>query len=204
MERELDKRPQSNRRSQAGRCFARLVTTAVLAGGSVLGDVLPQVTQFRKDVHPILEEYCYDCHADGAKKGGLAFDEFKSDAALLHPDLWFAVLKNTRSGLMPPQNKPLPEEIRQCNTYLREELSLQPAGSVLLALGLIAHNAVLRALALKPSLFTFAHGAEHALPGSTVLLDSYHCSRYNTQTRRLTEQMFHTVFARAAVLVRGR
>ncbi len=79
-------------------------------------------------------------------------------------------------------------------------LRLQPA-AVLLALGLIAHNAVLRALALKPSQYKFAHGAEHDLPGGTVLLDSYHCSRYNTQTRRLTDDMFSAVFARAAQLL---
>jgi uracil-DNA glycosylase len=102
---------------------------------------------------------------------------------------------------VPPQNKPLPGEIRQCNSYLRNELLQQPPRSVLLALGLIAHNAVLRALQLKPSAHAFAHGAEHELPGGMVLLDSYHCSRYNTQTRRLTEEMFVGVFARAAELL---
>jgi uracil-DNA glycosylase len=104
---------------------------------------------------------------------------------------------------VPPQNKPLPEEIRQCNSYLRSELGLQPA-AVLLALGLIAHNAVLRALARKPSQYRFAHGAEHELGRGTVLLDSYHCSRYNTQTRRLTDDMFSAVFARAVQLLDGR
>src|SRR6185295_11364180 len=63
------------------------------------GAEIPAVTQFRKEVEPILKEYCYDCHADGAKKGDVAFDEFTSDAALLHPALWFNVLKNVRAGL---------------------------------------------------------------------------------------------------------
>jgi uracil-DNA glycosylase len=102
---------------------------------------------------------------------------------------------------VPPQNKPLPVEIKQCNSYLRNELQLLAPGSVILSLGLISHTAVLRALALKPVAFAFAHGAEHALPGGHVLLDSYHCSRYNTNTRRLTEEMFTAVFTRARALV---
>jgi uracil-DNA glycosylase family 4 len=105
---------------------------------------------------------------------------------------------------VPPQNKPLPAEIRQCNLYLRNELGGLAAGSVILSLGLISHNAVLRALGLKASAFSFAHGAEHALPGHPVLLDSYHCSRYNTNTRRLTEEMFTAVFARARALLDAR
>ncbi|MGC3961089.1 MAG: DUF1587 domain-containing protein [Verrucomicrobiota bacterium] len=84
------------------------MTIMAMAGSSALAIEPAVITQFRKDVQPILQEYCYDCHADGAKKGGLAFDEFKSDAALMHSGLWFAVLQNTRSGLMPPQNKPQP------------------------------------------------------------------------------------------------
>jgi uracil-DNA glycosylase family 4 len=105
---------------------------------------------------------------------------------------------------VPPQNKPLPAEIKQCNTYLRNELQGLAPGSVILSLGLISHNAVLRALSIKPSAFVFAHGAEYALRSGQVLLDSYHCSRYNTNTRRLTEEMFTKVFARARALVDAR
>ena len=86
---------------------------------------------------------------------------------------------------MPPENKPTPAEIRTCNRFLTAELSRVSARSVLLALGSIAHNAALRALTLKPSEYKFAHAAEHELPTGQILLDSYHCSRYNTQTRRL-------------------
>ena len=71
---------------------------------------------------------------------------------------------------------------------------------MLLALGAIAHGAVLRALGLKQSAFAFAHGAEHALPRNLTMVDSYHCSRYNTNTRRLTTDMFRTVVERAAKL----
>ncbi|HEX5651330.1 MAG TPA: uracil-DNA glycosylase [Steroidobacteraceae bacterium] len=101
---------------------------------------------------------------------------------------------------VPPQNKPLPAEIANCNRYLAAELADAASGTVLLALGAIAHNATLRALGLKPSAYRFAHGAEHALPRNLRLVDSYHCSRYNTNTRRLTTEMFHAVFARAVTL----
>ena len=105
---------------------------------------------------------------------------------------------------VPPANKPLPAEIRQCNPYLAAELAGSGDVRVVLALGRIAHEAVLRALGLKPAACAFKHGAEHPLPQGRVLLDSYHCSRYNTQTRRLTTAMFERVMARARALVDGR
>jgi len=103
---------------------------------------------------------------------------------------------------LPPANKPLPAEIRQCNRYLQAELAAIGEGSVLLALGRIAHDAVLRAFGLKLRDFPFAHGAEHRLEEGLWLLDSYHCSRYNTQTRRLTDAMFERVVARARSLLK--
>ena len=104
---------------------------------------------------------------------------------------------------LPPANKPLPAEVQRCNHYLAAELSDVPAGGVILALGAIAHGAVLRALDLRPAQARFAHGAEHELPHGRRLLDSYHCSRYNTQTRRLTAPMFDRIFARARHLLAG-
>lgn len=95
---------------------------------------------------------------------------------------------------LPPENKPLPAEIRECNGYLRTELqALAPAA--ILALGTVAHQAVLRALDRRIADFPFAHGARHKLDSHTQLFDSYHCSRYNTNTRRLTPEMFREVFA---------
>jgi uracil-DNA glycosylase family 4 len=102
---------------------------------------------------------------------------------------------------LPPQNKPLPMEIKECNRYLQAELAQSPEVRVILALGAIAHHAVLRAYGLRAGEYRFAHGAEHALSGGRVLLDSYHCSRYNTQTRRLTTSMFEAVIERAAALL---
>lgn len=104
---------------------------------------------------------------------------------------------------LPPANKPLPAEVQQCNRYLATELLAVPAGGVIVALGAIAHGAVLRALGLKPARARFAHGAEHELPHQLLLLDSYHCSRYNTQTRRLTTPMFDRIFVRARHLLAG-
>ena len=96
---------------------------------------------------------------------------------------------------LPPENKPTPAEIKTCNAYLRVELSMQSPGTAVLALGRIAHDAVLMALDVKASAARFGHGLRHMLPNGIVLFDSYHCSRYNTQTKRLTPLMFQTVFA---------
>ena len=101
---------------------------------------------------------------------------------------------------VPPQNKPTSEEIRNCNTYLRAELGGLARVRVVIALGRIAHEAFLRASGLKRSAFPFGHGHEHALEGGRTLIDSYHCSRYNTSTGRLTEAMFRRVIRRARVL----
>ena len=98
---------------------------------------------------------------------------------------------------VPPQNKPTPEEIRTCNGYLRAELEQMRHVRVVLALGRIANEAFLRASGLKPAVFPFGHGREHPLQDGRILLDSYHCSRYNTSTRRLTAAMFTAVVARA-------
>jgi uracil-DNA glycosylase family 4 len=95
---------------------------------------------------------------------------------------------------VPPENKPLPAEIATCNRFLAAELAAMPRLRVVLALGAIAHQAVLRALGLRQAAHRFAHGATHALPDGRRLADSYHCSRYNTNTGRLTESMFFSVF----------
>ncbi|MCE5180215.1 MAG: uracil-DNA glycosylase [Betaproteobacteria bacterium] len=105
---------------------------------------------------------------------------------------------------LPPQNKPEPAEIRQCNAYLANEIAGLGDGVAILALGTIAHQSVLRALGLKLKDFPFGHGAVHALPGGASLYDSYHCSRYNTQTKRLTVEMFEAVFAQIRHNLPGR
>jgi uracil-DNA glycosylase family 4 len=116
--------------------------------------------------------------------------------------LWDARITNSVKCL-PPANKPLPIEIKACNDFLRAELSQSRAVRVILALGVVAHAAVLRAYDLPAGARRFAHAAEHPLSGDRVLLDSYHCSRYNTQTRRLTAAMFEGVVGRARDLTRA-
>ena len=97
---------------------------------------------------------------------------------------------------LPPENKPVGAEVNTCNAYLANELSALEPGSVVLALGGIAHKAVIRALGLRQADYKFGHNALHDL-GNAYLLDSYHCSRYNTNTGRLTRDMFEAVFATA-------
>lgn len=95
---------------------------------------------------------------------------------------------------LPPQNKPLPEEIRRCNDFLHAELAtVRPR--LVLALGHVAHTAVIRSFSLRVSAYPFAHGRWHDWGAGVKLVDSYHCSRYNTQTGRLSSEMFRTVFA---------
>jgi len=102
---------------------------------------------------------------------------------------------------LPPQNKPQPDEIRRCNRYLAGEIdAVRPRA--ILALGAIAHRAVLMALGLAPGVRRFAHHAVYELP-SVRLFDSYHCSRYNTQTKRLTAAMFEAVVRDIATFLRS-
>ncbi len=96
---------------------------------------------------------------------------------------------------LPPQNKPVGAEVNNCNGYLQQELEQMPHDSVVMALGVVAHRAVIRALGLRQTQFQFGHAVEHRINPQLLLIDSYHCSRYNTNTRRLTTEMFETVFA---------
>ena len=102
---------------------------------------------------------------------------------------------------LPPDNKPVGAEVNTCNEFLANELRTLPAGAVVLALGGIAHRAIVKAVAGRQANFKFGHAAEHEVEGRFLILDSYHCSRYNTNTGRLTVEMFHNVFARARELL---
>ncbi len=104
---------------------------------------------------------------------------------------------------LPPQNKPSLDEIRNCNDYLAHEIAASAQLRVILALGAVAHQAVIEALGCKRTLYRFGHHARHVLPRGLVLFDSYHVSRYNTNTGRLTEAMFHAVLAEIRDLLDG-
>jgi uracil-DNA glycosylase family 4 len=124
-------------------------------------------------------------------KFGLAEGEYKA-----RPDDGFT-LKNVRITnavrCVPPENKPTPEEAKTCNPFLVQELAAMPNLNVILSLGQTSHQAVLKTLKLKIKDYPFGHSAVHALPGGRVLVDSYHTSRYNIQTGRLTQPMFDAV-----------
>ena len=103
---------------------------------------------------------------------------------------------------VPPKNKPTTEEIRSCRRFLATEIADMPRLAAFLALGTIAHNAILATLGERLSAWKFGHGARHSLPSGQLLFDSYHCSRYNVNTGRLTEPMFHAVLEQIAGTLR--
>lgn len=103
---------------------------------------------------------------------------------------------------VPPQNKPTPAEIKTCRPFLEDELASLPRLRIVLALGKVAHDSTLAAVGRRPGHYRFAHGAMHDLPSGLRLADSYHCSRYNTQTGVLTETMFKSVIASIRTFLR--
>ena len=147
---------------------------------------------------PFTGDYAGDLLYATLKKLGLAEGEYRAD-----PNDGFkltgAMITNA-VRCAPPENKPTPAEIATCRPFLNSRVEALPSARVLMALGSIAHESVLRAHGLKPSAAKFGHGVEVKLPGGRWLISSYHCSRYNTQTRRLTPEMFEAVTARAKEL----
>jgi len=125
-----------------------------------------------------------------------ATSEHQDDGLQLH-----GVCITNAVKCLPPQNKPTTAEVIQCRPYLQQEIHALPKNCNILALGKIAHDAVLRSYATPLSRHPFAHGAEHTMPDQRILFDSYHCSRYNTQTRRLSPDMFREVLQRAATVI---
>ncbi len=101
---------------------------------------------------------------------------------------------------LPPQNKPNPDEVRSCRPFLKSGIEMLPNARTFIALGQIAHQSAVKTLGGKLPKARFAHLAEHRMPDGRMLIDSYHCSRYNQNTGRLTTEMFEAVFARAVEL----
>ena len=102
---------------------------------------------------------------------------------------------------VPPENKPETAEIKNCNQFLRAEITAMPNLRVILSLGLVSHNAVLQAFGLKPSFAKFTHGVAHKINDKITLLNSYHSSRYNINTGRLTQKMFDAVVKKVGILI---
>jgi uracil-DNA glycosylase family 4 len=147
---------------------------------------------------PFTGDYAGDLLYATLAKSGLATGAY---AARRDDGLALARTRITNAvRCVPPQNKPAPAEIAACRPFLAAELASLPNLRAIVALGSIAHNAVLSTKALRRAPYPFAHAALHELPDGTLLVDSYHCSRLNTNTGRLTAAMFEAVFA--AVLER--
>lgn len=158
----------------------------------------PGRTGANRTGRPFTGDYAGELLYGTLKKFGLAEGEYRAD-----PKDGFtlkgAMITNA-VRCAPPENKPTPAEIAECRPFLAARIAALPKLKVLFALGSIAHESVLRAHRLKPTHAKFAHGAEAELPGGLKLVSSYHCSRYNTQTRRLTAEMFETAMARAKAM----
>lgn len=143
--------------------------------GDVAGELL----------YPALYRYGFASHGQPLDQGGWA-----------NPAMQLKGCRITNAvRCLPPENKPTTTEIKQCNNYLADEIKAMDKVSCLLALGAIAHQAVLRAFNLKAKAYPFGHGNIHDLPGGLRLFDSYHCSGYNWRTGRLTRESFESVFA---------
>jgi uracil-DNA glycosylase family 4 len=142
---------------------------------------------------PFTGDYAGDLLYRSLLKFGLAAGDYEA-----HPQDGL-ILQRTRIAnavrCVPPQNKPEPAEVAACGRFLVAEIARLPRLKAILALGAIAHNAVLAAKGLRRAAYPFGHGTTHELPDGTVLADSYHCSRLNTNTGRLTPAMFEAVIA---------
>lgn len=142
---------------------------------------------------PFTGDYAGDLLYATLRKFGLAHGEY---AGHIGDSLALNRARITNAvRCVPPQNKPETVEIAACRPFLAAELAALPQLRAILALGAIAHHAILAAKGLRRSAYPFAHGALHELPGGPLLADSYHCSRLNTNTGTLTAQMFEAVFA---------
>jgi uracil-DNA glycosylase family 4 len=147
---------------------------------------------------PFTGDYAGDLLFATLEKFGLSEGKYESrvDDDLILRDV---IIVNAVKCL-PPQNKPTPEEIRTCRPFLARSVAALPQARVFIALGQIAHQSAVKVLGGKLPKARFGHGAEHHMPDGRWLIDSYHCSRYNTNTGRLTAEMFEAVFARALEL----
>lgn len=159
----------------------------------------PGRTGANRTGRPFTGDYAGELLYATLKKFGFAQGEYRAD-----PNDGFTLVDAMVSNAVrcaPPENKPTPAEITTCRRFLSARIAELPKLKVVLALGSIAHESVLRAHGLKPTAAKFGHGAKADLPNGRTLLSSYHCSRYNTNTGRLTAAMFEAVFAQARALL---
>ncbi len=165
----------------------------VAAAELLIVGLAPGLRGANRTGRPFTGDYAGDLLYATLRKFGLALGHYdaRSDDGLA---LVGARITNA-VRCVPPQNKPAPREITACRQFLVHEITVSPGLRAFVALGAIAHDAVLSALGLRRALFRFGHGVVHALPDGRLLADSYHCSRLNTNTGKLTAAMFEAVFA---------
>ena len=164
----------------------------------VIVGLAPGLQGANRTGRPFTGDYAGDLLYASLLKFGLArgrYEEHADDGLRL---ITCAITNAVRC--VPPENKPTTEEIKKCNSFLTATMAGLRKARAVLALGRIAHDAVLRAWGAKPGAFTFGHGNEHNAREGIALIDSYHCSRYNTNTGKLTTEMFETVVKRAKAL----
>ncbi|MFD2263076.1 uracil-DNA glycosylase [Lacibacterium aquatile] len=151
---------------------------------------------------PFTGDYAGDTLYAALKRHGFAsgtYDKRPDDGLTLHD---CRITNAVRC--VPPENKPVGEEINNCRPFLIGEVAAMPRLKVILALGTISHQSVLRSLKIPVARHGFAHNAVHAVKPGLTLVDSYHCSRYNVNTGRLTEQMFDDVIVNIRRLISGK
>ncbi len=166
--------------------------------GLMIVGLAPGLKGANRTGRPFTGDYAGDLLYATLEKFGLATGHYRQrpDDGLELRDVMIA----NAVRCVPPQNKPTPEEIRTCRPFLGNAIAITSPRAYL-ALGRIAHDSLLATLAERKSLFPFSHGAEHRLTGGATLFDSYHCSRYNTNTGVLTTAMFEEVVGRAAAAI---
>ncbi|MBO9669928.1 MAG: uracil-DNA glycosylase [Sphingobium sp.] len=161
----------------------------------VLVGLAPGMHGANRTGRPFTGDYAGDLLFATLAKFGLAHGayEARADDGLELVDV--AILNAVKC--LPPQNKPLPEEVRTCRQFLQKGVGALPNARIFIALGQIGHQSAVKVLGGKLLKAPFGHLAEHRMPDGRIVIDSYHCSRYNTNTGRLTAEMFEEVFARA-------
>ncbi len=177
---------------------------AVPAFGSLEAKLLivglaPGLKGANRTGRPFTGDYAGDLLYPACQKAGLACGEYQR----LETDTLELIDCRITNAVrcVPPKNKPTLSEINVCNEFLRNEINAMNSVKVILALGHVAHNSVLRALNIKLSHYKFQHGAFHSISKPFVLANSYHCSRYNTNTGRLTKEMFDEVLLNVCLTI---
>ena len=173
---------------------------AIDAGLLIVG-LAPGMKGANRTGRPFTGDYAGDLLYATLLKFGFARGTYRADA---HDGMQLVDCRIANAvRCLPPENKPTPVEFTQCRPFLQAELAVMPDVKVILALGKGAHDQVLRALTVRPAgAYPFIHGRLHELPTGLRLADSYHCSRYNTNTGRLTTEMFEAVFTTVRTVIK--